>query len=257
MYPAVGEPSFFPVPIVTTRTVVLQTYPFSDTSKILRLMTLDRGPRSAIAKGARRPKSRFGGLIEPFAEGYATLYLKEGRDLHTLSDFDLIRERQDLGVDLPRFAGASVLCELVMRLAPEHRDDRLFGALVRGLDSLVDAAPGRAGAVALREIWRLVGVLGFAPELARCAGCGRAVEDGDVARFDHAAGGLRCTACGGEGVRLEPEELRTLRRLATGDRVPDGANARQRRLLTDFIRYHLAEGTRLRSLAFLERGEGA
>lgn len=254
MYPGGGQPSFSPVPIVTTRTIVLQTYPYSDTSKILRLMTLDHGPRSAIAKGARRPKSRFGGLIEPFAEGHATLYLKEGRDLHTLSDFDLIRERQGLGVDLLRFAGASVLCELVMRLAPEHRDDRLFGALVRGLDALIEADPGRAGAVALREIWRLVGVLGFAPELRRCAGCGRTVEDGAGARFDHAAGGLRCTACGGEGVRLEGDELRTLRRLAGGDVPPEAASARQRRLLTDFIRYHLAEGTRLRSLAFLERG---
>lgn len=244
------------MPIVTTRTVVLQTYPYSDTSKILRLMTLDHGPRSAIAKGARRPKSRFGGLIEPFAEGHATLYLKEGRDLHTLSDFDLVRERQGLGVDLPRFAGGSVLCELVMRLAPEHRDDRLFAGLVGGLDALLDAEPGRAGAVALREIWRLVGVLGFSPELARCASCGRPVEDGAGARFDHAAGGLRCTACGGEGVRLDPGELETLRRLVAGDELPDGVGARQRRLLTDFIRYHLAEGTRLRSLRFLERGEG-
>ena len=245
------------MPIVTTRTVVLQTYPYSDTSKILRLMTLDHGPRSAIAKGARRPKSRFGGLIEPFAEGYATLYLKEGRDLHTLSDFDLVQERQGLGVDLPRFAGASVLCELVMRLAPEHRDDRLFGALVRGLDALLEAGPEEAAPVALREIWRLVAVLGFAPELERCAACGRAVEEGAGARFDHAAGGLRCTACGGEGVRLDAGELRALRGLAGRGELPGRVSGRQRRLLTDFIRYHLAEGTRLRSLAFLERGEEA
>lgn len=239
------------MPIVTTRSVVLQTYPYSDTSKILRLMTREHGPRSAIAKGARRPKSRFGGLIEPFAEGHATLYLKENRDLHTLSDFDLVRERQRLGTDLPRFAGASVLCELVMRLAPEHRDDRLYSILVEGLDALVEAGPEEADEMALRHIWRLVAALGFAPDLGRCVACGREIGEADRARFDHAAGGLRCRACGGtEGVALDAAELRALRALCRGGRAgPPGP--RQHRLLVDFVRYHLAEGTRIRSLEFL------
>lgn len=249
------------MPIVTARSVVLQTYPYSDTSKILRLMTEDHGPRSAIAKGARRPGSRFGGLIEPFAEGWATVYLKENRDLHTLSDFDLIRERQALGVDLPRFAGASVLCELVMRLAPEEQPDRrLFAVLVAGLDDLVDASAGAAAATALRHIWRVVGALGFAPDVRHCVACGREIDRGDRARFDFAAGGLRCTACGREGASLSAEDVEILRRLVLvrGERgLPaDRVGSRQRRVAVDFIRYHLAEGTRIRSLDFLA-GEGA
>lgn len=242
------------MPIVTTRAVVLQTYAYSDTSKILRLMTLEHGPRSAIAKGARRPGSRFGGLIEPFAEGLATLYMKEGRDLHTLSDFDLLRERQGLGSDLVGFAGASVLCEVVMRLAPEHRDDRLFRALVQGLDELLSAGEEDVEGTALRGIWRLVAVLGFAPDLQRCSACGRQLGEGP-ARFDYASGGLRCTVCGGEGPRLGPEDVRVLRRLLGRGSVPPRPGMRQRRFLADFIRYHMAEGTHLRSLAFLERGE--
>lgn len=244
------------MPIVTTRTVVLKTYPYSDTSKILRLMTRDHGPRSAIAKGARRPGSKFGGLIEPFAEGHATLYLKEDRDLHTLSDFDLIRERQGLGVDLPRYAGGAVLCELVMRLAPEHRDDRLFKALVSGLDALVDAGSGEAEAVALRQIWRVVSALGFAPDLRRCVGCGGEMAGDGQVRFDHGAGGLRCGACGSEGTALSPDELATLRALAYGEGEPGTVGGRQRRIVVDFVRYHLAEGQRLRSLEYLG-GPGA
>ncbi|HKK08605.1 MAG TPA: DNA repair protein RecO [Gemmatimonadota bacterium] len=242
------------MPIVTTRAVVLQTYAYSDTSKILRLVTREHGPRSAIAKGARRPGSRFGGVIEPFAEGMVTLYLKEGRDLHTLSDFDLIRERQGLGRDLVRFSGASVLCEVVMRLAPEHRDDRLFAALVRGLDELLAAPPDDVEGTALRAIWRLVAVLGFAPDLRRCSGCGRDLE-GQTVRFDYASGGLRCGTCGGEGPRLTPGDVRVLQGLLSPGPVPRGPGLQQRRLLADFIRYHMAEGTHLRSLAFLERGE--
>lgn len=239
------------MPIVTARSIVLQTYPYSDTSKILRLMTLEHGPRSAIAKGARRPKSRFGGLIEPFAEGHATLYMKENRDLHTLSDFDLIRERQGLGVDLVRFAGASVLCELVMRLAPEHSDRRLFGALHAGLDALLEAPEERAEAVALQRIWHVVRLLGFTPSLERCVRCGRSLPEDAPVRFDFAAGGVRCPGCGDEGSRLDPGELSTLRRLVSGGDVGGGIGRRQRRLVRDFVRYHMAEGLRLKSLDYL------
>lgn len=247
------------MPLVTTRAVVLQTYRYSDTSKILRLMTREHGPRSTIAKGALRPKSRFGGVLEPFAEGMATLYVKENRDLHTLSGFELIRERQGLGTDLRRFAGASVLAELVLRLSPEHRDLRLYATLVEGLDSVLAAPEGDVTATGLRWIWEMVRVLGFAPDLGRCLECGRAIGGDEEARFDFPAGGLRCTSCPAAGRRLSVGELRVLRALVEGEPGRDVAEGggerlpgRQPSLLVDFIRYHMAEGTRLRSLPFLE-----
>lgn len=242
------------MPIVSTRSVVLQTYRYSDTSKILRLMTLDHGPRSVIAKGALRPRSKFGGVLEPFAEGEATIYLKDDRDLHTLSEFELFRERQALGVDLPRFAGASLACELVLRLAPEERDERLYRALLGALDALLEAEPADAEAVALAGVWRVVDALGFAPEMGRCVGCGSPIEEAEGARFDFAAGGLRCSGCPvGEGPwrRLERGEIASLRALGEGRRPPREVGPAQAILLRDFIRYHLAEGTNLRSLRFL------
>lgn len=259
------------MPIVTTRTVILKTYPYSETSKILRLMTREHGPLSAIAKGARRPGSKFGGLIESFAEGDATVYLKENRDLHTLSDFDLITDRQRLGVDLERFTGASVICELIMRLAPGHRDDRLYRLLTAGLDALVAADAEEVGSISLRVIWSLVSTLGFAPDLSVCRVCGRSMEEAEEGRFDLPAGGLRCTRCppsppaadddrgASEGVLLREEELASLRSLARPGESPNGhrdirVSRRQRRLLVDFIRYHLTEGLNLRSLRFLLEG---
>jgi len=231
------------VGLSSTRAVILQTYRYSDTSKILRLMTIEHGPCSAIAKGALRPRSRFGGMLEPFIEGDATLYLKEGRDLHTLSGFDLVRERRGLGRSMRTFTIASVLCELVMRLAPEHRDDRLYRSLVSGLDALLDATDVGG----LEHVWALVSALGFHPELERCLRCGRTIAS-ERARFDYAAGGLYCSDCATPG--LEPAELETLRELAAGRSGPD-PGGRQARWLADFIRYHLAEGANLRSLPFL------
>lgn len=249
------------MPLITTRAVVLQTYRYSDTSKILRLMTREHGPRSVVARGALRPRSRFGGLLEPFAEGTATLYVKENRDLHTLSAFELRKERQALGSDLQRFAGASVLCEVVLRLAPEHRDVRLYSSLVEGLDALLAVPREAVPATALRQIWHLVRLLGFAPDLEGCVRCGRPIPPDREAIFDLPAGGLRCSRCGAEdgprptsaqaGPRLSPGELAALRSLAGGLAVPSRLEGAQGRFLADFIRQHLAEGTRLRSLDFL------
>jgi DNA repair protein RecO (recombination protein O) len=238
--------------IVTTRAVVLQTYRYSDTSKILRLMTLEHGPCSALARGALRPKSRFGGLLEPFSEGDVTLYMKEGRDLHALSSFELVRERRALGVNLGSYTAASVMCELVMRLAPEHRDDRLYRTLTDGLDALMAADAARSRTAGLRQIWALVATLGFQPELGVCVACGRPIGRGR-ARFDFEAGGLGCLECAPTGPTIEPNELASLRGLVEGGPLEVAVAGPQGRWLSDFIRYHMAEGSQLRSLPFLRQ----
>lgn len=237
------------MPIITSRSVVLQAFRYSDTSKILRLLTRDRGPVSVIARGALRARSRLSGLLEPFAEGSATFYLKSNRDLHTLSGFELIRERQALGVDLSRFAGASVLCELVMRVAPREADPGLFDFLVGALDDLIAVSEAQVRGVAAARIWMLVALLGFGPSVAACVDCGRPPEPGRPARFDLAAGGLRCHRCPPVGRYVGPDEVRALLTLAAGDpsATPSAAHIE---LLSEFIRWHAAEGSRIRSLDF-------
>lgn len=240
--------------LTTTRVVILQTYRYSDTSKILRLMTREHGPCSAVARGALRPRSRYGGMLEPFVEGDATLYMKAGRDLHTLSAFDLVRERRDIAHALNLYTVASVLCEIVMRLAPEHRDDELYRTLVSGLDELHRGARRGANGGGLEHVWALVSTLGFHPELDHCVSCGRVIGD-ERARFDFSAGGLHCSECTPGGPRLEAAELNALRDLAAG-RPAEPAVGQQGRWLADFIRYHMAEGATLRSLAFLRELNG-
>src|SRR5204862_268616 len=99
--------------LVTTPAVVLQTYRYSETSKVVRLATRDLGVQSAIAKGALRPKSRFGAGLELLSEGVAQLYFRETRELHTLGAFDLVNLRRDL-------ARAAAHRRLVARLLRYH-----------------------------------------------------------------------------------------------------------------------------------------
>lgn len=254
--------------LVTTPVTILKTFAYSDTSKILRCFTRDYGLRSVIAKGARRPRSRFGGLVEPFSDGIGTFYLKEGRELHTLSAFELTRERQALGHDLVRFAGAGLLTELVLRFAPAAQDRQLFERLRRGLDRLL-TAPADPVAVVLQEAWGIVAALGFRPAMGRCLVCGRSLAGSQEATFDVSAGGIRCRRCREPGAQERPgparefalsararTELQTLTGSVRNGVGPLQTAPIQQRILREFVAYHLADDRPLNSLSFLERQIG-
>src|SRR3989442_3804751 len=152
--------------LVTASALVLQTYRYSETSKVVRLATRDLGVHSAIAKGALRPKSRFGAGLELLSEGVAQLYFRETRELHTLGAFDLVNLRRDLAGDVGRFAGAAALAEVMLKMAPPAPLPVAYDTLTAALDALEAAPPDRVDASGVRAMWRLVSVLGFEPSLS-------------------------------------------------------------------------------------------
>jgi DNA repair protein RecO (recombination protein O) len=247
--------------LVTTPALVLQTYRYSETSKVVRLATRDLGVQSAIAKGALRPKSRFGAGLELLSEGMAQLYHRETRELHTLGAFDVVTLRRDLAADLGRFAGATALAEVTLKMAPPAPLPAAYDTLTAALDALEAARPEHADAAAVRALWRLLGVLGFEPSLATCVRDGTPIApavDRAVA-FSVADGGVLCPRCtpAQPPIRLPPAAYRDL--VALNDprcELPslDAPHAAaHRRLVARFVRHHLGETGPLSALDFWER----
>lgn len=236
----------------STEAIVLQCFPYGETSKIVRLLTRTAGVHSAIAKGALRPRSRYA-VLEPFAEGSATLYIRSTRELQTLSAFDLSRSRHALGRDLLRFGGASLVAELVMRTASEDPHEGLFDAVSAGLDRLATAEPDVLETTVLAVTWHTVALMGFAPELGACIVCGSEIDAALDAAFDHTAGGLRCAPCAtGLPGRLIPARARAaLGSFSRGETATVGVTTGHWRLLSRYLEHHLLEGAPLRSLNFL------
>jgi len=254
------------VALLSTPAVVLQTYRYSETSKIVRLATRDLGVQSAIAKGVLRPKSPFGAALETLSEGVAQLYHKETRELQTLAAFDVTELRRGLARDLACFAGAAALAEVMLKMAPAAPLAVAYDTFVRALDALAQADSPAADAVAVRWLWLLVGVLGFAPALDACVRDGTPVAGNGAVAFSAADGGVLCTRCapplptaGGPGTftRLPPPAYRDL--LALNDAgaalpVLDAAHtAAHRRLVARFVRHHLGEAGASKALDFWER----
>ncbi len=233
--------------VVVTEAIVLHAFDYLESSRIVRLLTRDAGVRSVLARGARSSRKRFGAALDLFAQGSAELYTKPGRDLDTLSAFDVTRSRAGLAARLERFAGAGAIAELALRFGHDAGDAGLFDAVAAALDELMSAPAERARDLTLAGGWRLLAELGVAPTIDVCAECHSAVDDASPATFSHPAGGVLCVRCAhlARGGRTLPAGARAaLRDWLTGAPHPitDRQEARaHQRLLREFVREHLAD----------------
>ncbi|MGH7676662.1 MAG: DNA repair protein RecO [Gemmatimonadales bacterium] len=250
--------------LASTPAVVLQTYRYSETSKVVRLATRDLGLQSAIAKGALRPRSPFGAGLELLSEGVAQLYHRESRELQLLAAFDVTELHRGLADDVGRFAGATALAQVFLRMAPAAPLPAAYDALTGALAALAVVPPDAADALAVRCLWRLVGVLGFEPSLRACARDGTPVapgaNGGPPVAFSAAEGGVLCPSCApvdpAPPTRLPAGAFRDL--LALNDWAAplpplDAPHAAaHRRLVARFVQYHLGHSDHLSALEFWE-----
>jgi len=239
---------------VSTAALVLHAFPYGETSKIVRLLTREHGMLSAMAKGARQPKSRFGARLQVMSEGVAQLYLKSNRDLHTLADFDVTEQHAGLSRDVARYAAAAALCEVIMRFSPGEPHPEVFEIAVAGLTHLESLPSDRVGLAALALLWSAVAALGFAPRVDACARDGQGLPEG-AAAFSVAEGGFLCARCAASAAKtlLQRGDREVLERLIAGDvadlaPLPPRHTTAHRRLLVRFVERHVAEGRELKAL---------
>ncbi|MGH7568479.1 MAG: DNA repair protein RecO [Gemmatimonadales bacterium] len=249
--------------LVAAPAVILQTFRYSETSKVVRLATRDLGVQSGIAKGALRPRSPFGAGLELLSEGVAQLYHRETRELHTIAAFDVTDLHRGLAGDVGRFAGATALVQVLLKMAPPAPVPAAYDTFVAALGQLERAGPAETDGTAVRWLWILLGALGFAPAVAACVRDGTPIEAGENGgvTFSVAEGGVLCGACARSlpepPARLPARAYRDLVAL-TDPAVPLPAldapyAAAHRRLVARFVRHHLGEADSLSALDFWER----
>lgn len=240
--------------VVSTPAIPLRRFPYGETSLILRFYSRDLGVVGVMAKGARKRSSRGSGIPETFTLGVLTVYVKETRGLQTMKDFAPEKPRRGMGRDVLRFAGASVLGDVVLRHAGEEASPALFARLDGALDRIGEAERARLLGRILAEGWGLVGALGYRPVLEVCVSCGEALEEDAMGRFDFGAGGIRCPRCSGDGggPRVGTTARDQLRGLLDGRIVADLRRPRAHvRLLSDFVTYHVSGARPLDSFRVL------
>ncbi len=235
--------------------MVLRSIRYGEADRVLHLFTLARGRAGAIAKGARKTRSRFGGRLEPFS--HVELVLHEGRgELHTVTGVDLVRPHESARAEPYRVAVAHIGLEAVLRLFLEGDENRsAFHALTRFLDLLDEvepaATPPPLDPLVLSFQLKLLWLAGYLPHVAGCASCG---DEATLVGFSPQAGGAVCAACSPGSVPVSAAGFTGIRGLL--ERPLAGASdvAIAPRGLRDCLRvvessYEYHGGFRLRTLA--------
>jgi DNA repair protein RecO (recombination protein O) len=234
-----------------TEAVVLRSIRYGEADRILHLYSMTRGRIGAIAKGARRPKSRFGGRLEPFFR--LDLLLHEGRgELLTVSAVSTVDGYPRLRSSGPALTAGARACDAVLRLLDSAEPNLpAYNLLCRYLAMLDDPAlPGAAGLeTALSFRLKLALVAGFSPELASCARCGEAEH---LIGFSGAAGGVVCASCEAGSFGLSAEAHRFMveafaKPLAEAPRADERALRQVERAVGETLEHHAH--VRLRSAA--------
>jgi DNA repair protein RecO (recombination protein O) len=190
--------------------VVLRSMRYGEADRILQLYTPGRGRVSAIAKGVRRTRSRFGGRLEPFFR--LRIELHEGRgELLTVTGAQTIDGHARLRGDARALDAAARACDAVGRLfETSEPHPGVYNLLCRKLALLDEQAgeedgPSRGRAAALAFRLKLLLAAGLAPQLGACASCG---EREHLVGFSGAAGGVVCAACEAGSFPLDETALR-------------------------------------------------
>lgn len=196
------------MPLYSDVGVVLRTHKLGETDRIITLVTQDSGKVRAVAKGVRKPGSRFGSRLEPMS--HVQLQLYRGRDLDIVNQVELVEVSSNVRGNLEGTTDGLAMCEIVEQLAEERSPSpHLYRMLVGALRQL-NTSYSVLVLPALQL--RLLDVEGVGPCVDRCIVCGGTE---DLVAFDVTGGGVQCRAHR-RGLTLSPEGLAIMQEIQIG-----------------------------------------
>lgn len=245
------------MPLQTTEAIVIGGHNLGEADRIIPFFTRKLGKVRAVARGARRVRSRYGGALELFTLGQLVFFESPNRTLHKINEFSVIEPFAGLKADLGRLGRGAYLVELAgASVEDEEPNEEIFLLLRDALTLLVLHDEPRL--VRSFEI-RLLRIVGYLLELYRCLVCRSVLEQGSASAISPTRGGLVCFRClqrAPDNMPISVESLGFLRSalhggleqsLASPLSHPHTTNLQEvlRVCITHFF------GKRLRSVAFL------
>jgi DNA repair protein RecO (recombination protein O) len=203
------------VAVYKSKGIVLRSIRYGEADRILDLYTRDAGLVSAIAKGIRRTRSRFGARLEPLSCVDFVAY--QGRTLDTVTQAEVLRSFHGVREDLARFETAARMVGNVRALSGgDEADRRVFNLLYKGLDALENSNSNLQSIEAAFGL-KLSILAGYAPQLDACSSCGANPDEAsEPPYFAPDLGGILCSGCRsatGNAFPLPPGTLGRLRAL--------------------------------------------
>lgn len=175
--------------IVDVKGLVLNETNYSDSSKILNVLTSEYGLIGIISKGCRNLKSKLRGSSRKLVYGVFHFYYKEN-GLSTLISIDVIRDYPKTIMNLEKVVYASYLLDLTRQVVKQSSDKSILPLLCSALEKIEkDLNP-----IVVTNILELkyLDFLGVSPIVTGCAVCGKTTN---IVSLSPTAGGFICKDC--------------------------------------------------------------
>jgi DNA repair protein RecO (recombination protein O) len=180
--------------IIKTQAIVLRRINFGDSSKIATFYSEDFGKISAIIKGARSSKSKFGFLIDTTNLLQIVLYKKDTRDIQIVGDVDLIKSYTHIRDDFEKIKYASAILELLTNLTLENENNKkLFDGTVK-IFSLLDDTGDNSKLLFAKYFLFFLKEIGYELQFKNCNICRKQLLPGDSVSYNY-ENGLICSEC--------------------------------------------------------------
>lgn len=169
--------------------IVLSETNYSESSKILNVLTKEYGLIGIMSKGCRNVKSKLRGVSRKLIYGTFHVYFKQN-GMSTLIGVDLINSFSNTVMDLEKISYASFMIDLVLQVVRQNNDLSIFD-LISG--TLVKLDEGFCP-ISLTNILqlKLLDYLGVSPCLDSCSNCG---SDKAIVTLSSDTGGYICKNC--------------------------------------------------------------
>lgn len=241
------------MPRVDEQALILRTWDIGESDQLVSFITKGHGKQRGIAKGAKRSRRRFGGLLLPFIVVSVHYVEKEGRELVRIENCDLIRYFYRLYENLHKLLVGSYIMELAeVVLAEGQGAEDIFELLVSCCEFLETHAPTET-LLRVAEL-KILSSAGLQPVLAECVRCKRRRGASGTFGFSLDEGGVVCGDCVGRGHihhYVSSEALAFLEKAATlpvgecFDTAFSGKTLHESaRIIYSFMSYHLGRDVR-------------
>jgi DNA repair protein RecO (recombination protein O) len=239
--------------------VILNTFDYGESDRIITFYTNEMGKLRGIAKGARRSRRRFVGNLEPLSRTRLLFYHNPKSELVRIEDSTLTDGFSRLRGDIERLTAGSYLVELTSEMTREGQTNPALFGLLAGFLKLLDGGESPVPLLRFFEI-KLLQMVGFMPRLESCVVCNGTLKK-SLTSFSSDKGGMVCKTCAPKTAALIPLSAGTAGFLAMAARldidkltrlVPNPVFIEQgERLLDCFIRHQT--GKELKTKRFIEK----
>jgi DNA repair protein RecO (recombination protein O) len=241
-----------------TRALLLKQVDTGEADRVVTLLTEDLGKLSAIARGARRSRKRFGAALSLFVLAEAELRKRTTSSLHVLTGYQALEIHAGIGRNIAAIAHGSYATELVEALCPREQPEPALFELLLEMYALLAREPSTSERLRVFEL-RLLTAAGLAPQLTACVACGRDVlTEPEHLGMDVERGGVVCGDCRKPDQAIEAETygaLFELTQLGLADAGRLTLSERVRRELRNTLAVYLEHtvGRPLKSVQFIRK----